>query len=97
MTKEGLRKPTYWGSVTQASTCRVGNYLGDEVFTPFKSLLPMVNPDDIVLGGWDISNFNLADAMGRAKVSALQPLPSNCPAYGGGWWNADFQPCCCRC
>lgn len=27
-----------------------------------------VNPDDIVFGGWDISNMNLADAMGRAKV-----------------------------
>jgi len=27
-----------------------------------------VNPDDIVFGGWDISNMNLADAMARAKV-----------------------------
>ncbi|KAL0424379.1 UNVERIFIED_CONTAM: Inositol-3-phosphate synthase [Sesamum radiatum] len=27
-----------------------------------------VNPDDVVFGGWDISNMNLADAMGRAKV-----------------------------
>ena len=32
------------------------------------SMLPMVNPDDIELDGWDISNFNLADAMERAKV-----------------------------
>ena len=68
MTKEGLRKPNYWGSLTQAATCRVGNYKGEEVFTPFKSLLPMVNPNDIVLGGWDISNLNLADAMERAQV-----------------------------
>ncbi|KAL8523374.1 hypothetical protein ACS0TY_013363 [Phlomoides rotata] len=28
----------------------------------------MVHPEDIVFGGWDISNLNLADAMGRAKV-----------------------------
>ncbi|KAG4996789.1 Inositol-3-phosphate synthase [Glycine max] len=28
----------------------------------------MVNPDDIVFGGWDINNMNLADAMARAKV-----------------------------
>lgn len=27
-----------------------------------------VNPDDLVFGGWDISNMNLADAMTRAKV-----------------------------
>lgn len=27
-----------------------------------------MNPDDIVFGGWDISNLNLADAMARAKV-----------------------------
>jgi myo-inositol-1-phosphate synthase len=27
-----------------------------------------VSPDDIVFGGWDISNMNMADAMTRAKV-----------------------------
>jgi myo-inositol-1-phosphate synthase len=27
-----------------------------------------VSPNDIVLGGWDISNMNLADAMDRARV-----------------------------
>lgn len=27
-----------------------------------------VNPDDIVFGGWDISDMSLADAMARAKV-----------------------------
>lgn len=27
-----------------------------------------MNPDDIVFGGWDISNMNLADSMARAKV-----------------------------
>lgn len=27
-----------------------------------------VNPDEIVFGGWDISDMNLADAMARAKV-----------------------------
>eukprot|EP00889_Picochlorum_renovo_P007652 jgi/Picre1/34682/NNA_002150.t1 len=68
MTKEGLRTPNYWGSLTQAATCRVGNMNGEEVYTPFKSLLPMVNPNDIELGGWDISGLNLADAMERAQV-----------------------------
>lgn len=27
-----------------------------------------VNPDDVVFGGWDISDMNLADAMARARV-----------------------------
>lgn len=27
-----------------------------------------MNPDDIVFGGWDISDMNLADAMARARV-----------------------------
>lgn len=55
MTKDGLQKPNYYGSLTQAATCRVGNYKGEEIHVPFSSLLPMVNPNDIVLGGWDIS------------------------------------------
>eukprot|EP00958_Prasinococcus_capsulatus_P026186 scaffold4675_cov378-Prasinococcus_capsulatus_cf.AAC.3 len=71
-TKEGIRKPNYWGSLTQASTCRVGSYQGEEVYVPFKSLLPMVEPNDIVLGGWDISKANLADAMERAQVLDFQ-------------------------
>ena len=31
MTKDGLRKPNFWGSLTQASTVRLGNYEGEEV------------------------------------------------------------------
>lgn len=31
-------------------------------------MLPMVNPDDIEIDGWDISNMNLFDAMQSAKV-----------------------------
>lgn len=68
MTKDGLRTPNYWGSLTQAATCRVGNLNGEEVYVPFRSLLPMVNPNDMEIGGWDISNMNLADAMERAQV-----------------------------
>lgn len=68
MTKDGLKQPNYFGSLTQAATLRLGNYKGEEVFTPFKSLLPMVKPEDIVFGGWDISSHNLADAMERAQV-----------------------------
>jgi myo-inositol-1-phosphate synthase len=68
MTKDGLRKPNYFGSLTHAATCRVGNYKGEEMHVPFSSLLPMVHPNDMVIGGWDISGLNLADAMERAQV-----------------------------
>lgn len=67
-TKEGIKKPNYYGSLTQQSTCRVGSFNGEEVFVPFNKLLPMVDPNDVVLGGWDISNMSLADSMDRAKV-----------------------------
>ncbi|KAL2332777.1 hypothetical protein Fmac_013990 [Flemingia macrophylla] len=67
-TKDKIQQANYFGSLTQASAIRVGSFQGEEIYAPFKSLLPMVNPDDIVFGGWDISNMNLADAMARAKV-----------------------------
>lgn len=67
-TKEGVRAPDYFGSLTQSATCRVGAVGGEEVFTPFKSLLPMAEPNEIVFDGWDISSMNMADAMERAKV-----------------------------
>lgn len=30
--------------------------------------MPLVNPNELVVGGWDISKMNLADAMKRAEV-----------------------------
>ncbi|EQC40828.1 inositol-3-phosphate synthase [Saprolegnia diclina VS20] len=88
--KEGLHKADYFGSVTQSSTVRLGtNNKGEGVYVPFKNMLPMVNPNDFVIGGWDISGHNLADAMVRAKVldydlqrqliphmEKIKPLPS---------------------
>ncbi len=76
MTKDGLRQPNYFGSLTQAATVRLGNYKGEEVFTPFKKLLPMVSPNDLVLGGWDISGLNMAESMERAQVRSSQFLPA---------------------
>jgi myo-inositol-1-phosphate synthase len=78
MTKDGLRKPNYWGSLTQSATLRVGNYEGEEVFTPFKSLLPMADPNQFVLGGWDISGMNMAEV--RPKHSS-----SNRSTAGADW------------
>jgi len=68
-TKEGVRNPDYFGSLTQASTLRIGvDAKGKDVYLPFNKVLPMVHPNDFVIGGWDISSMNLADAMERAQV-----------------------------
>lgn len=89
-TKEGVQKANWFGSITQASTVLLGSdYNFKDVYLPMKDFVPMVDPDDIIVDGWDISSFNLGDAMKRAKVldvnlqdqlytkmSALKPLPS---------------------
>ena len=88
--KEGEVRSNYFGSLTQSSTIRIGNNeCGDNVYIPFKNLLPMVNPNDLVIGGWDICSTPLGDAMKNAKVldydlqrqvyeemQKLRPLPS---------------------
>jgi hypothetical protein len=56
----------------QSSTCRIGNVNGEEVHAPFNSMVPCVDPNDIVVGGWDISKMNLADAMVRAGVLPVE-------------------------
>lgn len=89
-TKAGVHTPNYFGSVTQASTVRLGvDAEGNDVYVPLSQMLPLVNPTDLVIGGWDISSKNLADSMERAKVleydlqrqvrdemSSMVPLPS---------------------
>ncbi|CAG8442342.1 2205_t:CDS:2 [Diversispora eburnea] len=68
-TKEGIKSPNYFGSVVQASTLKLGvDAKGKDVYIPFSQILPMVHPNDFVLGGWDISSLNLAQSMERAKV-----------------------------
>ena len=41
-TKEKVHKANYFGSLTQASTIRIGSHNGEEIYAPFKSLVPMV-------------------------------------------------------
>lgn len=68
-TKDGLIEPNYYGSVTQASTIKLGiDSNGKDVYAPFNEIVPFVHPNDFVIGGWDISSLNLAEAMKRAKV-----------------------------
>ncbi|CAM9315370.1 unnamed protein product [Choristocarpus tenellus] len=67
--REGEQKANYWGSLCLASTVRLGNDAGgNAVHIPFHNLLPMCHPNDMVIGGWDISSMNMADAMKRASV-----------------------------
>ncbi|KFY22131.1 hypothetical protein V493_06826 [Pseudogymnoascus sp. VKM F-4281 (FW-2241)] len=90
-TREGDRTANYYGSVTMASTMKLGTdaKTAKDVNIPFHDVLPMVHPNDLVVGGWDISSMNLADAMDRAAVleptlkamvnkemAAITPLPS---------------------
>ncbi|XP_022066826.1 inositol-3-phosphate synthase 1-A [Acanthochromis polyacanthus] len=88
-TKTGEKKANYYGSLLQASTVCIGSGLEGEVNVPFRDLLPMVHPNDIVFDGWDISAKDLGSAMERAEVldwslqeqlrpymSCLKPRPS---------------------
>lgn len=88
--KTGVQQANWFGSITQASTVFVGSdEEGTDVYVPMKELLPMVEPNDIAVDGWDISGVHLGDAMRRAAVldvglqeqlydqlSALKPRPS---------------------
>jgi len=95
-TKEGIKKPNYYGSMSQASTVRIGtNESGDSVHIPFSSMLPMLDPNSLVIGGWDISALNLGDAMRRAQVleydlqEKLYPFMNNMVPMPS-IYNADF-------
>jgi len=41
-TKDKIQQANYFGSLTQASAIRVGSFQGEEIYAPFKTLLPMV-------------------------------------------------------
>lgn len=68
-TKDGMKKSNYYGSLTQSSTVRLGeDEYGRTVYIPFKNMLPMIDPNDIEISGWDINSANLAEAMRRSQV-----------------------------
>ncbi|KAH9067663.1 inositol-3-phosphate synthase [Lactarius vividus] len=68
-TKSTIQRPNYIGSLLRASTIRLGlDATGKDVYAPLSDLLPMVHPNDLVLGGWDISGVPLDAAMKRAAV-----------------------------
>jgi len=66
-TKKGKHYPNYYGSITQSSTTKIGlDGNNKEIFLPLNKVVPMVNPTDFILSGWDISKLNLAESMARA-------------------------------
>lgn len=90
-TREGVQSANYYGSLLMSSTAKLGvnATTGEDINVPLHDMAPMVHPNDIVLGGWDISSTNMADAMDRAGVlepglktqlreemAAMKPLPS---------------------
>jgi myo-inositol-1-phosphate synthase len=89
-TKEGKHISDYFGSLIQSSTVRLGlDSQGKSIYIPFKNILPMIEPNDLIISGWDISGMNIASAMERAQVldynlqqqlyphlKSMQPLPS---------------------
>jgi myo-inositol-1-phosphate synthase len=90
-TKKGKQEANYYGSVLMGSTIKLGtdSATGDDINIPFQQMLPMLHPNDLAIGGWDISGMNLAEAMDRAAVleptlkqlvrkelANMKPLPS---------------------
>ena len=79
--RRGIHQPNFFGSVIMASCAHVGaTPQGEDVHVPLFQLAPFVDPNDIVVSGWDINNMNLYDAMNRSQVlepglkEALKPL-----------------------
>lgn len=89
--KDGEQTPNFYGSLVRASTIRLGHdsKTGKDIYVPFGSVLPTVHPNDLVIGGWDISGATIDAATTRAKVldydlqrqlvpltQGMKPLPS---------------------
>ncbi|KAL7022192.1 hypothetical protein ACKWTF_012174 [Chironomus riparius] len=68
-TKDGIQDANWFGSITQSSTVLLGSDINSkDVYIPMNEIVPMVNPNDIYVDGWDISSLNIGDSMKRAKV-----------------------------
>ena len=78
LTRQGEMSANFYGSFTQCATCHVGFKYNEQskqltdVFKPIKELLPMVDPIDFEISGWDISSANLYEACKRGHV--LEPM-----------------------
>lgn len=70
--KRGEMTPNFYGSFTQSATTHIGysrnskNGALMDVFKPIKEILPLVDPCEFEISGWDISKINLYEACKRA-------------------------------
>ena len=73
-TKDGMQTANFYGSFTQSATTHVGFKFDEEtgnlkdVHKNIKDILPMANPIDFEVSGWDISDDNLYEATKRSHV-----------------------------
>ena len=67
----GFIPQTIGEAFTQSSTCQIGKLNGQDYHVPFKNILPMVEPNDLQIDGWDISSLSLEKCVQRARVLDL--------------------------
>lgn len=66
--RNGVQRANYFGSVTQSTTVHLGWDGKEQIYVPFNKILPLVDPNNLIIGGWDINNANLYEAAQRARV-----------------------------
>jgi myo-inositol-1-phosphate synthase len=76
-TRTGRHTANFYGSFTQSATAHIGFKVDSktgalsDVYKPIHELLPMADPIDFEISGWDVSGQNLYEAARRAQV--LEP------------------------
>jgi myo-inositol-1-phosphate synthase len=73
MTKSGKQQANFYGSLTQTVSVPVGFKKTeggqlDDVYRFVNEIVPLVNPCDMEITGWDISSLNVYDSCYRAQV-----------------------------
>jgi myo-inositol-1-phosphate synthase len=66
--RNGTQKANYFGSITQSTTVHLGWDGTEQIYLPFNKILPLVDPNDLIIDGWDINNANMYEAALRARV-----------------------------
>eukprot|EP00915_Cephaloidophora_sp_WS-2016_P011364 GHVH01016706.1.p1 GENE.GHVH01016706.1~~GHVH01016706.1.p1 ORF type:complete len:554 (-),score=80.36 GHVH01016706.1:39-1700(-) len=67
--RKGTKTANWYGSMLESSTMRLGNdSTGQDYYVPLKSVVPLANANDVILGGWDIHESTMAESMHRSRV-----------------------------
>ena len=88
--KEGPQKVEFFGSISQMGAVHIGYDRHNKPHSKlFKHITPMYEPENLVVGGWDICGDNLYNAVKKSqvidvdllkklepKLSSITPLPS---------------------